>query len=214
MCLSQPGATVDEERIISISERLTYRHATGGGKAVAGSDDKIVEGIIRMEPRAGPRVAASNIGFAVAYAEIYGNQMAGDLLSGVRKAALAVVLQELNGGLVGTAYPKGAAVQMQNRQLLEPSACAGWIERLGTLKDISKDFFNFTGSHTAVPCESRPLSRTIHPPKIYIRWFSISTPYPPSMSHARRSPGVNKNVTRAAGTVKDKIENTVRSRRP
>lgn len=104
-----------------------------------------------MEPKAGLNVPAANCGLAIATdAKIDGNKMAGYLLSGPRKTIFTVILKKLNGGLIGTADSKGSPIQMQNRELFEPSSCTGRIKCFSTFKNINKNILNFTSSHTTI----------------------------------------------------------------
>jgi len=118
-----------------------------------------------MEPKTGQKGPVAAIESAILVnAEIYGNEMAGYLLSGTCESALTVVPQKLHSGLIRTTYPERTAIQMQSGQPIEPLTCAGRIKSFDTLEYIGKNVFNFMGSHTTVLCESLSYARTNCPP--------------------------------------------------
>jgi hypothetical protein len=166
MRFPQSGTAVDKKWIVGIPGRLAYRYTTRLSKAVARPDYKIVKSIIRMESQAGlvPLLAPIK-SFDGVDVEINRDEMAGYLLSRAGETALAIVPQKLNRSSIGTAYSERAAIQMQNRQLLEPLACVGRVKCFCTLKYISKDVFNFGGCHTTVPCESMFDAKSNYPPE-------------------------------------------------
>jgi hypothetical protein len=176
------------------------------GQAIARPDDEAVKSIIRMKSETGPYAAAGAITCpAGSYAEIDGDKMARNLLSGASEAALAFLLQELHRRLIGTAYGQRAAVQMQKRQLLEPLARAAWVECLGTLKYISKNVFYVAGNHTTIPCESMPHPKGKSPPEHPCQRFSIFSRAREAKTTAQQRRGDNKNLAGIVCLVKGNL---------
>ena len=83
-----------------------------------------------------------------ANAEANRNKMAGYLLSGPRETVFAVIAQKLSRCLIRTANAEQAAIEMQNRQPLEPIPCVGWVEHFRTVEYNSEDTFNFLSRQT------------------------------------------------------------------
>ena len=56
MSFTEAGIAVDEERIISVAEGLTYGDTTCMGETIARPDDEIFEGVVRMKAQSGVAV--------------------------------------------------------------------------------------------------------------------------------------------------------------
>ncbi len=120
-------------------------------KPVARPNYEIIESIIRVEFETGLVASITATGFYAGIDnEIQCDEMAGYLLGRTGETASAIVPQKLNGGFIGTANRERAAVQVRNRQLLEPLARVCRVKRLRTIDYISKNVLNFGGCHTSV----------------------------------------------------------------
>jgi hypothetical protein len=149
MGLAQAGIAVDKKRIVGISKRVTYRNTACVGKTVARAHHKIVKGIIGMEFkfRAGELRAARRFFVRLwrLNLEVNSDKMAGYLLGSTGEGVFTIITQKPGGRLIGTADPERAAIQMQNRQPVEPLAGVSRVKRLCAVEYISENIFNFPG---------------------------------------------------------------------
>jgi hypothetical protein len=184
------------------------------GKAIARPDDKTIKSIIGMESEAGPGTARGTVEFVAGVnAEIYRNEMAGNLLGGTGKTRFAVVLQKLNGRLIGTAYSERTTIQMQNSQLLEPLACAGRVKCFCTLKYIGKYVFNVAGSHTTILCEAMSYAEGNSPPEHPCQRISTFSRTHQAQADAQQVQDDSGNLTGIAQLVKSKLHLSTRGKR-
>ena len=115
MRLAQSGTSVYKKWIVSVSRGLTYRNTTGVSKTVARANHKILKIIIRMKSETGLAATISTADFfAGVNSEIQRDKMAGYLLGCMGETVFAIILQKLNGRLIGAAYSERAAIEMQD----------------------------------------------------------------------------------------------------
>ncbi len=91
------------------------------------------------------------IGVAVADEKVHGDQMARDLLGRPRETGLAVLLQEADTRLIGAPDPQGAAVEANDRQIVEPGAGIGRIRGPGPFHDLGKDALHVPSGQSNPP---------------------------------------------------------------
>ena len=143
VCFAQSGTAINKKRIISISRRLTYSDTACMGQAIAWPDNKIFKSIIRMQPQSVRDKLCSVISFfanagsdtihrKMVKIKINSYKMAGNMLSRVSKAALAIILEKTYSYFVRTAYFQGAAIQSANRKLIEPFSGVSRVNNLRT----------------------------------------------------------------------------------
>jgi hypothetical protein len=167
MGLAQSRVSVKKERVVRVARRLTYRHAARVSKAVARTNHKTLKSIIWIELNLGTgELRAGGRNLLVICDEFNADQMAGYLLGCPRKTAPAIVTQKPNGCLVGTADSQAAPIEVQHRQLLEPLAGIGWIQRFCSPKYIGENIFNW------LSCQNTLLLNSL------LRQWGLSTKHP------------------------------------
>jgi hypothetical protein len=128
MGLAQPGAAVNEKRIIGIARGLTHGDAACVREPVAGAYHEIVKRIIGMKGRLISVFLARGVEASVAIGgKLDRYEVSGDLLGGPCKRASAVILEEVGTGIIGADNFERPARETRDAEIIEPLASINGI---------------------------------------------------------------------------------------
>ena len=166
---AKAGMAVNKKGIICIAGRLADGDAACVCQPIAGADDEIVERIIGMEHRFVSAVLARRLRLSVPVGrKLNGYEMAGDLLGGLSKGALAVIPEELGARLIRAADFERPAGQSDEAEIVKPFSGVDGVKGLRTVQYIHKDIIDFTRCQAMLLYKSRALKHTerLSPPQI------------------------------------------------